>query len=58
LRETFMDAYRAGRASADDIHTWIENWHVDPGVQMTLRAYLGLSWREYRRWAEQGVLPR
>jgi hypothetical protein len=54
---TFVNDLRTGRALPDDIHHHIAVWHdgLDDGVP--LHEFLGMSWDEYRAWAERGELP-
>lgn len=55
---TFMDEYRAGRATADDIDDYIDAWHTDPNpFGPKLHTYLGMTWEQYKRWVETGDLP-
>ncbi len=58
LRGSFMDDYRAGRASADDIDDYIDRWHAEPNPWgPKLHTWLGLTWEQYKQWAETGRLP-
>ncbi len=56
-RPTFVDDVLAGRALASDIHDYIAAWHDAPAgsreSKLELHDYLGLSWDEYRLWAEK-----
>lgn len=53
---TFIDEYLAGRATEEDIHDWIDEWHEgDSGEE--LHVFLGLAWPEYSAWVESAELP-
>jgi len=56
-RSTFIDDVLAGRALAADIHDYIARWHdapdESPEAQLELHEYLGMSWEDYRLWAER-----
>jgi hypothetical protein len=55
---TFMDDYRAGAATAEQVDDWVDLWHDDPNpFGPKLHEFLGLTWDEYKRWAESGELP-
>lgn len=57
MTESFMDAYRAGRATAADIDDWIDRWHDGPIVELDLHDFLGLTWTEFKHWGKTGKLP-
>lgn len=40
-----------------DIHDAIDEWHKRPEDGVSLHAYLGMTWEEYKLWAESGILP-
>lgn len=40
----------------NDIHDAIGRWHEGDGYGVELHEYLGMSWDEYARWAESGLL--
>jgi hypothetical protein len=56
-RSTYVDDVLAGRALAADIHDYIARWHDapegSPESKLELHEYLGMSWDEYRLWAEK-----
>lgn len=35
----------------------IDAWHDGPEDGVPLHAYLGLTWEQYRAWAERGGVP-
>lgn len=43
--------------SQRDIHQAIAAWHEEGPEGASLHAFLGLSWEQYRVWAEGGPLP-
>lgn len=47
----------APAAGIGDIHDAIDLWHEGAGEGQPLHEYLGMTWDEYRRWAESSVLP-
>ncbi|TDC02103.1 hypothetical protein E1091_01480 [Micromonospora fluostatini] len=54
---TFVQDVAAGRARRDDIDTYICRWHDNPTIGGELHEYLGLTWDEYRRWAQAPEAP-
>jgi hypothetical protein len=54
---TFIDLVLSGRARISDIEDYIEEWHNlpedAPGVRLQVYEYLGMTWEEYRLWAER-----
>lgn len=40
-----------------DIHDAIAAWHDDPTDVGPLHEYLGMTWEQYKVWAETSVLP-
>lgn len=54
---TFMDDVGAGSATPDQIDDYIDNWHDSAENGTPLHTFLGLTWDEYKRWAENGALP-
>jgi hypothetical protein len=56
-RRTFIDDLLSGRALVSDIDDYIDRWHDSPEgspeAAMQLHEFLGMSWDEYRLWAEQ-----
>lgn len=57
MSETFLEAVLEGSALWTDIDDWVDRWHEtdDPGE---LQDFLGMSWDEYRLWAEQPAALR
>jgi len=55
-RSTFIDLVLSGHARASDIEDFIEEWHDlpedSPEAQIEVYDYLGMTWDEYRLWAE------
>lgn len=49
---TFLDQCLAGQAAPNDVDLYISKWHDDPTTTLKLHEYLGLTWEEYKRWAE------
>jgi hypothetical protein len=51
-----MDDVLAGRALSTDIDEYISRWHSaperSPAAAMELHEFLGMTWDEYRIWAE------
>lgn len=39
-----------------DIHDFIGEWH-DSESELSLHEYLGMTWEEYKAWAERDELP-
>ncbi len=59
-RRTFMDDYREGHATADQIDDHIDAWHDgpwDPFSAPGLHEWLGLTLEEYACWVETSRLP-
>ena len=61
-RETFMDLYASGRASAAEIDDFIDHWHNDsiarPDDRVPLEAFLGMTAAEYEAWVhDASALP-
>ncbi len=55
---SFMDDLRAGVTTVDQIDDYIDRWHDNPNPSgPPLHTFLGLTWGEYKRWAEHGRLP-
>jgi hypothetical protein len=52
MSESYLGQVLEGRALWTDIDDWIDRWHEEGGAEQ-LHDYLGLSWDEYRLWAEQ-----
>lgn len=52
----FLDLVHAGLVPADAIDDYIADWHDGPSA-VSLHVFLGMTWLEYARWAELGVLP-
>jgi DNA-binding transcriptional ArsR family regulator len=49
---TFAALYFEGRASADEIDDFVDDWH-EGGTGMSLHDFLGLSREDYAQWVEQ-----
>jgi DNA-binding transcriptional ArsR family regulator len=49
--ETFAYLYIRGKAHADDIDNFVDNWHQG-GTGLALHEFLGLSRDQYARWVE------
>ena len=41
-----------GQTEPDLIHDYIDNWHRAPAQMIPLYQYLGMTWREFKRWVE------
>ncbi len=52
MSETFLDEVLEGRALWTDVDDWVDRWHEGRG-DGELHEFLGMSWEEYRLWAEQ-----
>lgn len=60
VRRTFMDDYREGRATAEQIDDHIDAWHDgpwDPFSAPGLHEWLGLTPDQYAHWVERNELP-
>jgi hypothetical protein len=59
--DRFLQKYLCGQADADDIDAFIARWHAaectGADAHVELHVYLGMTWREYTRWASRRVLP-
>lgn len=44
-------------SAIDRLHDLIAAWHAGDGDGVALHAYLRLTWGQYARWVETGVLP-
>ena len=56
-QNTFLGLYLQGKALADDIDDYVEQWHRNPG-KVTIYEYLGMSQEEYALWVyEPEILP-
>jgi hypothetical protein len=51
--ETWMASCLAGRAEAEEIDDFIEEWHYGGGPGLPLHEFLGLTHPEYVEWVEQ-----
>ena len=49
---TFVEALRNGDANYGDIDDYINAWHEGDST-LALHEFLGMTWREYRVWAEE-----
>jgi hypothetical protein len=58
-RPTFLDLYRDGQVTAEQIDDFIEAWHEsDDSEQRPLAEYLGMTDEEYSVWlASRRALP-
>ncbi len=62
---TFLELYKSGQATAEDIDDHIDRWHDAEGMvegdagdtQESLAQYLGMTWEEYKHWVETSELP-
>ncbi len=51
----FKQAFLAGYCTIDEINEFIEEWHLcKPNIE--LHEFLGLTFEEYRVWAETGKI--
>jgi len=48
---TFMELYRAGVVTKDDIDDYVELWHHS-STGVSLAKFLGMSNEAYKRWVE------
>ncbi len=46
---TFMQLYRQGKATADQINDYIDEWHKSKGTE-TIHEFLGMTKDEYCQW--------
>ncbi len=53
---TFMDEWRAGIATRDDLSTYMSNWWKRTDG-LTLRDYLGMTPEEWTTFVTYDVLP-
>lgn len=62
LDVTFLAEYRAGRAGAEDIKRYMQDWAAaplgSPPSQVDLWDYLGMTFEQYKRWLTKGELPK
>ncbi len=56
--QTFIDSYLQGKALAEDIEDYIDQWHESQN-QGELHEFLGLTWDEYSLWVknDEQALP-
>lgn len=56
---SFLELYRDGQVTAQQIHDFIEDWHVsDDSEQRSLAEFLGMTDDEYTVWmASRAALP-
>lgn len=52
---TFMERLALGDCYADEIHDWVDNWHltensVPASVRQPLHEFLGMTVEEYAQW--------
>jgi hypothetical protein len=57
MSESFMGEVLEGTALWTEIDDWIDRWH-EGGGEGKLHEFLGMSWDEYRLWAEQPTALR
>jgi hypothetical protein len=50
--QTYVAQCLEGRATLDDIDTFIDRWH-DGTDDRELHEFLGMTWDEYRLWVER-----
>lgn len=48
---SFVKDYLNGKASPEDIDSYVDKWHEGTESELDLHEYLGLSWEEYQEWA-------
>jgi len=53
---TFIDLCIKGEASPEDVDDYIDQWHTNCEDGVSLHAFLGLSWNEYIRFAEDSEI--
>ena len=41
MKENFIKACLENKATFDDIDNWVERWHKDPNIDLTLHEFLG-----------------
>ena len=51
---TFVEALKQGLADYEDIDDYINAWHEGDST-LPLHEFLGMTWREYCVWAEDGA---
>ena len=49
---SFLEKVLAGKALAEDIDSYVEDWH-ESSTRQTLPAFLGMTDDEYALWVEQ-----
>jgi hypothetical protein len=57
MSETFLQEVLEGTALWTDIDDWVDRWHAGEN-EGELYEFLGMSWDEYRLWAEQPAALR
>lgn len=49
---SFMEEYRAGRVTSEDIDRWVDEWRNSkpgsPAAQVDLYDWLGMTWYDYQ----------
>jgi hypothetical protein len=59
---TFMELYRVGSVTADDIDDFIDRWHDQPrggdGRAVSISEFLGMTRDEYKAWVHDASVPR
>ena len=58
-RSVFIDDVLSGRATYDDLENYVDKWHECGGCGVELHEYLGLTWKQYAKWAgdDDGFKP-
>lgn len=52
----FMELYRAGKVSAEDIDDFIDKWHEDTNFKGPIYDFLGMTRKEYMDWMKDLIL--
>ena len=55
-REKFYDLFRKGLIIADSIDDFIDCWHNNEYLEMSIYEFLGLSWQQYKLWVDKGII--
>lgn len=57
MSETFLDEVLEGSVPWTEIDDWVDRWH-ESDEDRELHEFLGMSWDEFRLWAEQPAALR
>lgn len=52
---TFYELFSIGRVTIDDIDDYIDKWHNGDSRE-SVYDYLGLTWEQYAKWVDKGVI--